>query len=143
MKKEIRNIFPTFLSLLNLLAFEVLNNADTIKQNLKIDLQTIGNTLILILSTYSICRIIVEIKQTQRHPAVHYLNNFLIIVSAFLLNIYVFKNEIVKISDIFTGWHAWWSVWFSILFLWVTGINVVNLSLKSCIYAALQAFSFV
>lgn len=123
MKQGMKNIFPTFLSLVNLLAFEVLNNVDAIKQNQKIDLQTIGNTLILILSTYSIWRIIVEIKQTQKHQVVHYLNNFLIIASAFLLNIYIFKNEIVKISNIFNGWHAWWSIWFTILFLWFTGIG--------------------
>ena len=123
MKKEMKNIFLAFLSLVNLLAFEVLNNADTIKQNLKIDLQTTSNTLLLILSTYSIWRMMVEIKQTQNHSMVHYLNNFLIVASAFLLNIYVFENEIVKISSIFNGWHAWWSVWFSILFLWLSGIG--------------------
>lgn len=123
MKKEMKNIFPAFLSLVNLLAFEVLNNAETIKQNLEIDLQIISNTLLLILSTYSIWRMMVEIKQTQNHLVVHYLNNFLIVASAFLLNIYVFENEIVKISSIFNGWHAWWSVWFSILFLWLSGIG--------------------
>lgn len=123
MKQRMKNIFPAFLSLVNLLVFEVLDSIDAIKQNLKIDLQTIGNTLILILSTYSIWRIIVEIKQTQKYLIVHYLNNFLIVASAFLLNIYVFENEIVKISNIFTGWHAWWSIWFAILFLWLSGIG--------------------
>ncbi len=123
MKQGMKNIFPTFLSLGILLVFEILNNVDVIKINLKIDLQTISNILILIISTYSIWCITVKMKQYHNHLEVYYLNNFLNGLSAFVLNINIFENKIVRFSDFFTGWHTLWSIWLIVLFLWFSGIG--------------------
>lgn len=123
MKRGIKNIFPTFLSLFNLLFFEIVNNSEVIKQNLQLNIQTVGNVLILIISTYSIWHIIVEMKQRGNHLEIHYLNNYLIILSAFVLNINIFENKIQRILDFFTGWHTMWSILFVVLSLWFTGIG--------------------
>lgn len=123
MKQGLKNFFPAFLSFLHLLFFEIVNNIDFVTQNLKIDVQTISNILLLILGIYSILCIVVEMKQSHNNLEVHYLNNFLIVASAFVLNIYIFENKVVRILDFFAGWHAVWSIWFIILILWVTGIG--------------------
>ena len=118
MKQEIEHIFPAFLSLLSRSFFEFLNSLNGVKQNLKIDLQTIGNILLLIIGTYGICRIVVEMKQAQKQLEVYYLNNILIVASAFVLNIYIFENRVSKILDFFTGWNTIWSIWFMGMILW-------------------------
>ena len=123
MKQGIKIIFPAFLGLVNILIFEILNNIDAIRQNLKFDLQLIGNVLLIMLAVYSVLRIIEELKQGRRLLEVHYLNNLLIVVSAFVLNIKIFENKIIKFVDFFTGWHILWFVWFCILFFWLTGLG--------------------
>lgn len=123
MKQGIKNIFPAFLSLVNILNFEILNNIDAIRLNIKFDLQLISNVLLIMLAVYSVLRIIVELKQGCRLLEVHYLNNLLIVVSAFVLNIKIFENKITKFVDFFTGWHTLWFVWFCILFFCFTGLG--------------------
>lgn len=123
MKLEIKNIFPVFLSLFNLLFFEIVNNTETIKQNLQIDIQTVGNVLVLMISTYSIWRIIVEREQKDSHLEICYLNYYLTILNAFVLNVGIFENKIERILDFFSGWHTIWSILFLVLSLWFTGIG--------------------
>lgn len=123
MRRRIKNIFPTFFSLLSLLAFEILNNVDVIKQNFQIDFQIIGNVLILIIGTYNILHITMEMKQSHNILEIYYLNNYLTILSAFILNIDIFENEIERISDFFVGWHTMWSTLFLVSSLWFTGIG--------------------
>ena len=131
MKQKIKHIFPAFLSLLSLSFFEFLNSLNGVKQNLKIDLQNIGNILLLIIGAYSICRIAIEMKQIQKQLEVYYLNNILIVASAFVLNIYIFENRVFKILDFFTGWNTIWSIWLMGIILWF-------INKEKCVYFRTQ-----
>lgn len=122
MKQGIKNILPAFLSLLIFFVFEIVSNVDIIKQNLQFDLQTISNIVVLSIATYSTQKIVVEMKQTPKQLSMHYINNYVTILSALILNSSTFGNEITRISDFFVGWNAIWSIWCIVFSLLFTGI---------------------
>lgn len=123
MKQGMKNIFPTFLSLVIILVFEIINNVDAIRYTMKFDLQLIGNVLLVIIGAYSVLCISIELKQSCKLLEVHWLNNFFIVVSAFVLNVIVFEDKISKFKNLFTEWHTVWSLWFCILSIWFTNIG--------------------
>lgn len=123
MKQGLKIIFPTFFSMLNLLFLENISNMDVINKFQKIDLQTIGNILILIMCTYSIVCMVGAMRTSDKYLIEHCINIIFVIVSGFVLNVSIFENKIVGIWDFFTGWHAIWSICFIVMFLWFTGIG--------------------
>ncbi len=123
MKKLCEDSSPAILSLLVLLVTEIIHAADLVAQEKEGDFQTISNILLLMVGVYGLFFAITQMKTSRNGILLLCLGNFLVTVSAFVLNIDVFGNKVEQYSDLLTGWHVMWLFWTAVLLILFSGIG--------------------
>lgn len=123
MSKKWKDIFPAILGLLCLLIIEIINVTGIVMQSQRENFQTISNILLLIIGAYSLFCVVMQMKKSGDGVQIHFLNNLMIVVSAYVLNIDIFENKIQDPSQLLTGWHVLWTLWTVAMILWFSGMG--------------------
>lgn len=129
MRKKCKDSFPAILALLLLLAAEIMNALDLVARERRGDFQTISNILLLMIGVYGLFFVLDQMKTSRDDMLILYVSDFLVAVSAYILNIDVFGNKVEKFSDLLTGWHAMWLLWSAALLLLFSRIGMSSYEL--------------
>lgn len=118
--RGVKKLVPSFLGIVILIILEFLKSINGVYSS-GVNIQTIGNILLLTLGIYSFRENLRKVKEPDRY--IYCLDTIVIIVNGFILNIYIYHETIAKIADFFSGWHTIWSISFLAFLLWFTGIG--------------------
>ena len=122
--KKWKSFLPGIGGLFCLLLIEIINTIGIVNQQQKENFQTISNILLLIIGSIGVFYSITEKESSGKYELLQFISNFLTIVSAYVLNIDVFGNNIQKFFDLFTGWHIMWFLWSVALILLFSGAGI-------------------
>lgn len=123
MKHNIKNFVLPFLCFINVIVFDIIGKIYGEVEKTGTNFQTLGNVFLLVLGSYSVYRVAKEMRGAKNNLYVYCIDTCIVTVCAFVLNIFIFDNNVERIGNLFCGWHVVWLGYGGIFLLWITGVG--------------------